>query len=134
MLVATKPTLFSYDENQKKGFFLFAFSECLYPSIRDLFASSIVSVAFSFRSVLPFSGSQSMMPFALFYSHKHPLLFVINTSTKQGSNGHNLHRSRRINLSSSLRWRHLLFFLFVWKASLKYLNALQCITFSLLKV
>ena len=51
--------------------------------LRDLFSSCVISVAFSFRSVLDFLVSFFMMLLALFYSNKHPLVLFINATAKQ---------------------------------------------------
>ena len=48
--------------------------------LKVLFASCVISVAFCFWSVLYFFGSLLMVLFALFYSHKHPIVLFINAS------------------------------------------------------
>jgi hypothetical protein len=73
-----------------------------------LFASSVVSVAFRFRPVLPFSRALPMVLFTLFYPHKHPLGFLIDTSTEQGLNRQLRHQHASLPRASHMSHRKLI--------------------------
>ncbi len=51
--------------------------------LADLFSSCVISVAFSFRSVLNFFMSFFVMLLAFFYSNKHPFVLFIDATAKQ---------------------------------------------------